>query len=234
MAALVGIGAAGAANATITVSVEAAGAQHSTKALHYGGEGNFDGLGPGVYFTQTVQFDPNVSANMSTFFIDPASALGGAGGVGNYLTATPFGTVLRFPTSTVNYFGLWASTIASGNTVTFLNHDVAVASYDLADLFAALVPNPAGYLGNPTANYHGQNPDKAYAFFNFASDEVFDEIMLTRNGAGGFAVDNLTVGYINPVTASPDLPEPATWATMLIGFGMAGAAMRHRRRVPAA
>ncbi|MDB5453794.1 MAG: hypothetical protein JWO33_2372, partial [Caulobacteraceae bacterium] len=30
------------------------------------------------------------------------------------------------------------------------------------------------------------------------------------------------------------VPEPATWAMMIAGFGMIGGAMRHRRRTPAA
>ena len=29
------------------------------------------------------------------------------------------------------------------------------------------------------------------------------------------------------------VPEPATWAMMIVGFGLAGAAMRRRREAPA-
>ncbi len=37
-----------------------------------------------------------------------------------------------------------------------------------------------------------------------------------------FALDNLTINAA--------VPEPATWAMMLVGFGMMGATMRYRRR----
>jgi hypothetical protein len=44
-------------------------------------------------------------------------------------------------------------------------------------------------------------------------------------GGGGtqFALDNLTID-------ASAVPEPATWAMMLVGFGMMGASMRYRRR----
>lgn len=42
----------------------------------------------------------------------------------------------------------------------------------------------------------------------------------------GFKFSNLTVNTV------PGIPEPATWAMMIAGFGMAGAAIRRRRRVP--
>lgn len=48
---------------------------------------------------------------------------------------------------------------------------------------------------------------------------VFDGI----NGGGGFAFDNIT---LNDAAA---IPEPATWAMMLAGFGLAGSAIRRRR-----
>lgn len=44
----------------------------------------------------------------------------------------------------------------------------------------------------------------------------------TRYGAGSFSA----VAYTDP-----GVPEPATWGMMLVGFGMAGAAMRRRKAV---
>lgn len=48
---------------------------------------------------------------------------------------------------------------------------------------------------------------------------------------------NGTISAFGPATSSPVMagavPEPATWAMMLVGFGMIGAAARYRRRVPA-
>jgi opacity protein-like surface antigen len=59
--------------------------------------------------------------------------------------------------------------------------------------------------------------------------------LFAENGAhvgdyAGSVVDNIT----NIVTTTGGVPEPATWALMLIGFGTAGFALRHRRRTSAA
>jgi hypothetical protein len=44
----------------------------------------------------------------------------------------------------------------------------------------------------------------------------------------GFGIDNLRFGTPGQVTL-PGVPEPATWAMMIGGFGMVGGAMRRRR-----
>jgi hypothetical protein len=44
-----------------------------------------------------------------------------------------------------------------------------------------------------------------------------------------FALDDISLS-----TAAPGVPEPATWALMLMGFGAAGAALRNRRRLAVA
>jgi hypothetical protein len=46
-------------------------------------------------------------------------------------------------------------------------------------------------------------------------------------GGGGGGGDNPTP---NPTDSPPPVPEPGTWATMLLGFGMTGLLMRRRRR----
>ncbi|QMW24460.1 PEP-CTERM sorting domain-containing protein [Sandaracinobacteroides saxicola] len=45
---------------------------------------------------------------------------------------------------------------------------------------------------------------------------------------GGYESDNHTVGFFNDITGSA-VPEPATWAMMIIGFGLVGSAMRRQR-----
>ncbi|MEW5687593.1 MAG: PEPxxWA-CTERM sorting domain-containing protein [Pseudomonadota bacterium] len=53
---------------------------------------------------------------------------------------------------------------------------------------------------------------------------LVDEVRLTGS-AGNWVLDDLT--YSTGVTG---VPEPATWALMILGFGSAGAALRSRRR----
>ncbi len=75
---------------------------------------------------------------------------------------------------------------------------------------------------NPLFNYTGTH------FFLAAKDDGF------LDGSEGFRLDGLTVSY----TAAPGgggnvpaaVPEPATWAMMLLGFGLVGAAMRRRQQ----
>lgn len=49
----------------------------------------------------------------------------------------------------------------------------------------------------------------------------------TSRGGNDFAVDDIFLGTESTVIA---VPEPATWAMMLLGFGAIGAALRTRRR----
>jgi len=60
-----------------------------------------------------------------------------------------------------------------------------------------------------------------------AGNSVVARIVNTNIDAGGndFALDNISVGNV---------PEPATWGLMVIGFGMVGAGMRRRSSAVAA
>ena len=55
-------------------------------------------------------------------------------------------------------------------------------------------------------------------------------------GKDGFlsSFDSTSTGTFGGVVAAAPVPEPATWAVMLVGFGGLGVAMRSRRRISAA
>ncbi|MFZ4690097.1 MAG: PEPxxWA-CTERM sorting domain-containing protein [Polymorphobacter sp.] len=61
-------------------------------------------------------------------------------------------------------------------------------------------------------------------FAGTGAPTVFDITSLV-GGSGGIVLDNISV---------TDVPEPATWAMMLTGFGMLGFAMRRRQQAVAA
>jgi len=55
----------------------------------------------------------------------------------------------------------------------------------------------------------------------FGSYKYYDFVSTSQNGGKNFLITGLTM---TPV------PEPATWAMMILGFGMMGGALRYRRR----
>jgi len=67
-----------------------------------------------------------------------------------------------------------------------------------------------------------------------------EAIEASRAAASFFSVDNfnITLRTLDPVDPGVPggvggVPEPSTWAMMILGFGLAGGAMRHRRPVSA-
>lgn len=69
-------------------------------------------------------------------------------------------------------------------------------------------------------------------FFGFISDTPFTSLVFQSHqqaatNGDGFGLDNIAYGG----SATRGVPEPATWALMLLGFGAIGAAMRRRQPV---
>jgi hypothetical protein len=79
---------------------------------------------------------------------------------------------------------------------------------------------------NSTVNY----AHVALGFFGLTSDLGIKSIAFGPNGGqsttgGSFGIDNLTIGSGSGVAA---VPEPASWALMISGFGLIGGTMRRR------
>ena len=67
-----------------------------------------------------------------------------------------------------------------------------------------------------------------WVFVNFFATEgtTFDRIVFFESPTvGGYESDNHTVGFYTSVGG---IPEPATWAMMILGFGLVGVAARRR------
>ena len=74
-----------------------------------------------------------------------------------------------------------------------------------------------------------------YLLDGTADGVAFDSIRIT-SVAGALASSPVTIDFEkqNSLTlgsATPPVPEPATWAMMLLGFGATGYAMRRRRKI---
>lgn len=53
---------------------------------------------------------------------------------------------------------------------------------------------------------------------------------LSVYGARATAAGSYKLNYTVGINADGAVPEPATWALMIVGFGTVGGAMRYRRR----
>ncbi|MEP6786540.1 MAG: PEPxxWA-CTERM sorting domain-containing protein [Sphingomonadales bacterium] len=85
------------------------------------------------------------------------------------------------------------------------------------------VYNGATLLG--TTNIFGDNVFLTPYNVNLASYGAITRIEITTTDPAGLGYDDFTFDVSN----NGGVPEPATWAMMLAGFGVVGAAMRRRR-----
>lgn len=206
-----------AAGAVTSITVEAAGVQSTTVTAFYLAVENFDSQPRGTVVPVNTSFASiDVAATFTQTRVLAADQYGGAGGVGNQVAVRATGDLdIVFTGKPLTYFGVWASALDANNTVSFFKEGVQLSSTNLT---AFALSN--AYNGNPTAAFLTQNSREKYAFFNFFVSEGYDEIKLSQNGGGGFELDNVTIGT--------EVPEPATWALMVVGFGLVGAGLRRR------
>lgn len=151
-----------------------------------------------------------------------------AGGSGNFANEPSANTIIFFTSGTASTMN-----IAAGFTTGF--------SFFYTSSTAASVTVYSGLNGTGTllasipllAQYNvGCTGDPSGDFCNFTPVGVsFAGTAMSANfngTAGQTGFDNITIGSAQ---AGGAVPEPATWAMMLIGFGAVGYAMRRRPRV---
>lgn len=88
--------------------------------------------------------------------------------------------------------------------------------------FGSYLPVGPATLTLNTGESFQINPTDTAQFIGFISDAPITSASF--NYAGSYAFDILNVS-----TGSGAVPEPATWAMMLMGFGLAGSALRRRQ-----
>jgi hypothetical protein len=212
------------AQAVVVVSVEAAGVTNTTTYTVDSAVETFndDAIGANVVTTSPQFTTFGQPTTYTGTKISAANQFGGAGGTGNFASVTPTASpfVLSFAGETpLTYFGLYASAINAGNAIQFYNNGALLDTFSFTSLSLS-----SGYKGNPNAPFAGLNGTQNYVFVNFVIGSGYDEVRLLQNGSGSFEVDNLTIGFV---------PEPQTWAMLIVGFGLVGVSMRRRKSVVA-
>ena len=259
MASLTAAGAAQAA-IVVSYEGEAPGVQNTTATFSFSGVETFNdvaGSNPAA-ISKTFQDNANPATTITMNYTGPngvqinkADQYGGAHGTGNYVVAfnsTPYTLALSSTNlgGGINYFGYWLSALDAGNEAKFYDSTGKLLfAFNPKDVLAVVNKNlnSGEYFGNPTAKFKGQDSQEPFVFLNFFdtagsfSKVVFDEALTY---GGGYESDNHTVGHytgmgqgtVIPLVYSVQgaVPEPATWAMMLVGFAGLGLAMRASRR----
>jgi hypothetical protein len=227
------------AAATVTFNYELPGVTNTTATFDYSGVETFDlrALGAGQSFETDfgTSGDPVVITGKYSGIEIKAGDIYSNGT--NY--AVTFGTggyLLELSTSDdspLTYFGYYLPALDRGNQLEFLKDGVVVATITPLDVIANTGSCPDGsnpYCGNPGGPFAGANTGEPYAFINvyFSNGASFDAVRFFEDPTvGGYESDNHTVGYF--ITKGGVVPEPATWAMMIAGFGLVGFAARRRR-----
>jgi hypothetical protein len=131
-----------------------------------------------------------------------------------------------YPNIVGNDVGNWDASTAAQSSVT-----LAFTNLQTAAAFA-LVSNDTSYTltallgGSIVESFSTSVGATANDFYGF-SGIAFDSIRVTSNDNDFFLIDNVQFGAVSAV------PEPSTWAMLILGFAGVGY-MAYRRRSPAA
>jgi len=129
--------------------------------------------------------------------------------------------------------GVEISDVAAGHaTMDISAANIYIDFLDGPDTWTASSYN--GWILSDTSNnlatILGVTIDPATNMAGFSLSNVsFDADSISINWAG-LSFDPNTVVSLNVVFADSAVPEPSTWAMMLLGFGSIGVALRRRRR----
>lgn len=160
-------------------------------------------------------------------------------------------SLIAVPAQAGNFLGHYAATDGSGLTadfnVTFSDTLNAVGGHDITAIGGTVIGSAiTGLFANPNQPYDWLTADGLFSYDQVFRDAGYAsnlgwmvgtasgiEYNLFSNGDGSFTLAGGQGGhYINVSTGTLDaaaVPEAATWAMMLAGFGMIGFAMRARK-----
>lgn len=231
--------------ASVTVTYENPGVQTAqSTTFDFLGVETFESAPLGAGQTYNSSFGGSeISGVYTNLRVDDANQYGSAGGSGNHAVAARGVAGYELALSTartegVNYFGYWLSALDAGNMLEFYKEGALVHTFTPGAVITSIGscnPQPQPYCGNPNDPDPRRVLSEQFAFVNiFFNDGTFDMIKFYEAaGAGGnYESDNHTVGYFIKQGGNT-VPEPATWALFIAGFGLVGAAVRRRAAITA-
>lgn len=151
---------------------------------------------------------------------------------GGTISSGPNG-VGRFPTSATNYL----ETSSSSFQITFSEAIAAFGFYgtDIGDFNGQLSIELLRAGGNSVLLVPHTNPSANGSLLFYGVIDTANPFTGVRflNSSGNdddfFGFDDLIIGDVRQVTGA--IPEPSTWAMLILGFGAVGATLRRRRQV---
>jgi hypothetical protein len=195
----------------------------------YGSAATFDGVSAEAYGS-TLPFGSFLDGGASFSGSGVVMNNGGQGSLGLY--ATPFGdatnymAVLGGGSEAIAYsglkdsFGLYWGSVDAYNSLTFYAGDVLVATISGAD------------LGSSVSANGGQGDYGSNAYVWITALPQFDRVV-AASSSNAFEFDNVIAGLAPRFTgAVAAVPEPSTWAMLLIGFAGLGYGALRRKRTP--
>lgn len=197
----------------------------------------------------------SASASANTFTVDYSGTLnsftdtsGIFGAAGATIASSPFSASFTIDSADGTYWnnsngtGWTQNSLASSNVAVTINGRV----FTLATLSAGSFHTPPSWQGSFLSSYTGLSSENIFVlanlYFYTYSAGAFPDFGTNFDitaPVGSFtqfdgSLDNdyfsgtvTNVRYVNQLSA---VPEPASWALMLTGFGMLGGAMRRARR----
>ncbi len=200
----------------------AAPASAAVVTLDFEGVGDFNSVGN--YYNGGGGTNYGVSFSEDTLALVDSDA----GGSGNFANEPSANTIMFFTNSSnaiLNYaagfttgFSFWYTSSTSASVTVWDGLD---GTGNLLGTINLAAQNTQNCTGDPTGSFCNWT-NAGVAFGGTAKSINFGG---TANQTG---YDNITFGSDRATGGA--VPEPATWAMMIGGFGMVGGAMRYRRR----
>lgn len=175
----------------------------------------FDNGAPTSGFA-TYSFQKGTNSSVRSDVWAPAGPNGEVNAT-NYLAVFAGDSVTIQLTETLNYFGINWGAISPGNVFSFFRGDRLVQSYSTEDI------NPVAPV---RARQHSNEGNGFVHFYADSRDEIFDKIVITQTGGGGFESDNHSF-HIGDDAFTEKVPEPSVAIGLAV---MSGLLLKRRQK----